>query len=483
MTVLDFFSIACLSIVACAVLTYWVVRGETTRESRDHQKAGTLVAHQRAIFLFDGEWLVDSNQNAKQFWPKSVTTTDWPALSQYLRTFFPQIPNSLRMVGDPFKQTDEQSFRSIEITKNGDVSRVTLELHDGFALSPESPPIEDVEKVVELAPFPIWYHDENKENTWQNRAYRELIKDGGDLPEAALRTMDLRRKQRIDFGATNGVQGKWYDVIAVELETGVLCYASDANAAIEAEKAQRNFIQALAKTFAQLPIGLAVFDRNLTLGLFNPALIDLLGVSPEFLSGRPDLFAFFDKLRDRSLMPEPKDFSSWRDHIENLIQAASTGNYQETWSLASGSVYSVSGRPHPDGAIAFQFADISAEIALTRKFRSELELGQSVLDKISDPIAVFSSDQKLTLFNSAYQDMWYKDNPPELGFTKLSQELEMWRAETLATPVWGEIRDFAEQRSERADWWQDVELMTGEKLSISVAPVQFGATMIQMHRI
>lgn len=67
-------------------------------------------------------------------------------------------------------------------------------------------------------------------------------------------------------------------------------HAVDVNAVVKSEIAQRNFVQTLAKTFAQLSIGLAIFDRNGQLALFNPALIDLTELPAEFLSGRPTLF-------------------------------------------------------------------------------------------------------------------------------------------------------------------------------------------------
>jgi len=53
--------------------------------------------------------------------------------------------------------------------------------------------------------------------------------------------------------------------------------------------AQRNFVQTLTKTFAQLSIGLAIFNRERQLVLFNPALIDLTALPADFLTGRPHL--------------------------------------------------------------------------------------------------------------------------------------------------------------------------------------------------
>jgi len=241
-------------------------------------------------------------------------------------------------------------------------------------------------------------------------------------------------------------------------------------------------VQTLAKTFAQLSIGLAIFDRNRQLALFNPALIDLTELSVDFLSGRPNLLTFFDRLRDRSMMPEPKNYGSWRHQMADLVAAASDGNYQETWTLPSGAVYSVIGRPHPDGAIAFLIEDITAEITLTRRFRADLELSQSVLDEMDEAVAVFSADGGLTLTNRAYRELWSVD--PEMGFAEptVIDATRVWQDRCLATPLWGEIRDFVASRENRADWWAEVCLTTGERLDCRIRPLQNAVTMVVFSR-
>jgi len=54
----------------------------------------------------------------------------------------------------------------------------------------------------------------------------------------------------------------WYDVQRAHTQSGDFYSAIDANAIVHAEAAQRNFVQTLAKTFAHLTIGLAIFDDN-----------------------------------------------------------------------------------------------------------------------------------------------------------------------------------------------------------------------------
>ena len=284
------------------------------------------------------------------------------------------------------------------------------------------------------------------------------------------------RRLPVDTG--EGKRRHWFDVSVVPDPSGAMCYAIDVDAVVEAESAQRQFVQTLAKTFAQLSIGLAIFDRNRQLALFNPALIDLTTLPADFLSARPNLLSFFDRLRDQKMMPEPKNYNSWRHQMADLVAAASDGRYHETWSLPSGSVYSVSGRPHPDGAIAFLFEDITAEITLTRRFRSDLEMGQSILDRLDQAIAVFAADGSLTVTNAGYRTLWSVD--PDNSFVPISviDATRTWQDQCRPTPLWGEIRDFVATRENRVEWTGDVRLTTGELVACRITPLPKGATMV-----
>ena len=137
-------------------------------------------------------------------------------------------------------------------------------------------------------------------------------------------------RQRVSARLPNSEYQDWYDVSVVSAGDIMIFHAVDVNAVVKSEAAQRNFVQTLAKTFAQLSIGLAIFDRNGQLALFNPALIDLTDLPADFLSGRPTLMSFFDRIRENRRMPEPKNYHSWRQQITEVIAAATDGRYQET---------------------------------------------------------------------------------------------------------------------------------------------------------
>jgi len=246
---------------------------------------------------------------------------------------------------------------------------------------------------------------------------------------------------------------------------------------VRAETALREFVQTLTKTFAHLPIGLAIFDRQRQLALFNPALIDLTTLGPDFLSGRPTLFSFLDHLREARMIPEPKDYRSWRQQMTELEKAASTGHYQETWTLPSGLTYQVTGRPHPDGAVALLIEDISAEVSLTRRFRSDLELGQAVVDSLTEAIAVFSPAGVLVMSNAAYARMWGTDPATTLGEVGATESMRLWQSGSLPNPIWADARDFISSIGPRADWTGEAVLQSGQRIACRFQAIAGGATL------
>jgi len=275
-------------------------------------------------------------------------------------------------------------------------------------------------------------------------------------------------------------RGLWFDVaVHRRAEDGTLCCAAPIDRLVAAETSLRNFVQTLSKTFAHLPIGLAIFDRRRELMLFNPALVTLSTLSPEFLSGRPGLVAFLDALRDRQRMPEPKNYRTWRDEIARLEQSAEQGTYQELWTLPNGQSYRVIGRPHPDGAVAFMFEDITSEVSLTRKFRGDLDLYQAVLDTMPCALAVFSGEGQMVLANDGYGALWEVGPKDAVAVQTVTEATRYWQDRCALTGLWADIRHFAVQKAERAAWTEEIALLDGQRLTVQVAPLAGGAMSVR----
>lgn len=447
---------------------------------------------EKLVWVFDGHDLIDSTPTARKLFGDDGEMLDWAQFHERLSDRFPDLP----------QHPDEVQHQICSVAQASaatDGAEILCEWLDGVvrveirpavgsaaAATGSSSELDVLRSALEYAPYPVWRVESSGSVLWHNKAYQELCQTvRGPKPalETPLFPIDMsesavRKKTRRYLETADGRRKLWFDVVTAEANGAQMYYATDINAVVDAEAAQRKFVQTLAKTFAQLSIGLAIFDRNRQLALFNPALIDLTALPASFLSSRPNLLSFFDRLRDQNMMPEPKNYAVWRQQIAELVEAASRGRYQETWSLPSGSVYSVSGRPHPDGAVAFLFEDITAEITLTRRFRSELELGQSVLDNLDIGVAVFSIDGIQLISNAKYRQMWAVDPDSSFAQTTIIDAVRIWQDTCVPNPVIGEIRDFVMMRDKRADWFGTICRSSGEHIACCVTPLPNGSTLI-----
>lgn len=458
------------------------------------------------VFLFDDRELVDATQPARSLLDRiGGQGSSWDRLVAHVA---PRIPDfvtrmatlaetgevSLRASGDPNFRVHAEYLRGVARLTLTDLScegqGVIVDALSFHALEDE---LGSLREILGAVPMPIWRTGAGGEVLWANQRYLALAADlAGDedlvwpLPVLFDISPEAERTglpKRLRPAAPAGRAASWHDCHSLPSGAGHLHFALPADGIVKAESALRDFVQTLTKTFAQLPIGLAIFDRQRQLTLFNPALMDLTALGSDYLSARPTLFSFLDRLRDARIIPEPKDYASWRQKMMNLEKAASSGQYEETWSLATGQTYRVSGRPHPDGAVAFLIEDITAEISLTRRFRSEVVLSQSALDALDEAIAVFSAAGDLLLSNTAYSALWQIDPGATLGSMSVIDCMRHWQSRSQPTPVWGDLRDFITEPRDASEWDADVTMVDGSRLRCLIRPIAGGATMISFRRV
>lgn len=396
-----------VTIPTIAIGIWWVMRSEFTPVESTRSNI------ELPVILYRDRVIEHASVAALRLFPIAIGAHSWEDIEEILTPDYPEFPSQ-----PPPKGSD------IHLTP-GLVGQLQIERHDtatsltfhGLDLAPEpsrpSDELEVLQQVSDSLPYPVWKTDGSGAVVWQNAKYSSLQRQFTYGSEnLATKIFNLPQRQvvsketRIKLDLTSGAEPEWYNVVHCALDDGTIYHAlplDELVKLVKTEDAQRDFVQTLAKTFAQLSTSLAIFNRDRQLALFNPALVDLTGLSVSFLSPRPTIDSFFDALRENRRMPEPKNYKTWRHRMADLISAAETGQFEETWSLETGQTYRVTGRPHPDGAIAFLLEDISTEVLLTRNFRAELEMGQSLVDTFDDALAVFSHAGVLTFSNKAYE--------------------------------------------------------------------------------
>lgn len=461
---------------------------------------------ERAVFLFDDGELVDATRAARALLASLPgKASDWKRLTDYLSRnidhFFGKMAE-LPHCGEMDLDGIAGSGIGVRAEKLGDLTRLTVSdtsregigvLVDGLSVRAQQNELDELRECLSQAPMLIWRTDASGTIVWANDAYLFKVMERDQLHEDEL-TWPIPElftptaphedaTRRLSIPARPHMAELWYDCHSFASGAGTLYYAIPANAAVRAERSLQEFIQTLTKTFAQLPIGLAIFDRARQLQIFNPALVDLTSLGVEFLSTRPSLLTFLDRLRETRIIPEPKDYGLWRQKIADLERAAASGQYEETWALPSGQTYRVTGHPHTDGALVFLIEDISAETAMTRSFRTEIQLSQAVIDSVEEAIAVFSAAGDLIMSNVAYAVLWGVDPAATLGTTRIVDSVRHWQSHARPDPIWGDIRDFVCEIGERADWGGDCRLNDGRRLHCHVQPLQGGATLVSFREL
>lgn len=490
--------------VGSALLALLLVSMVNARRAGTVTRVATQPVLEQTVFLFDDQDLVDATGPARALLDASpMALSDWARLCAFVAPRFEGFENTMKklaelgrieLVSKP-EEGRRTQIKLIAEEVNG-LARITLNdpeaegrgvLVDGLSQRALEDELDLLRVTLDRAPTLIWRQDETGTITWANRAY--VLRSGAfadneealvwPLPHLFHMEENPRhtgpRRLRLDDGDEKAA---WFDCHSFPLEKGALHFALPADATVRAEKALRDFVQTLTKTFADLPIGLAIFDRARQLQLFNPALIELTQLGADFLSNRPTLYAFLDRLREARMMPEPKDYRSWRLKMTELEQAAAAGFHSETWMLPSGQTYRVTGRPHPDGAVAFLFEDISSEVSLTRRFRAELEQGQEILDMMCEAVAVFQPSGELSASNAAYDRLWGVETNTSLTRTTILDAVRLWQGKCDASDIWTSARGFNNRLGQRAPIEATVRRREdGLMIGCRFAPMTGGAMM------
>ena len=486
-------------IVAILVIRWWDNR---RRNRLGTNRANRLEGELRPmVFLFRGDRLIDATSPARSLLDRTgASGSDWARLMRWAAPRFLNAEEKLQQIAR-FGRVElkgdtgmgSASLRLVAESVDDGLVRISITdpQVDGSGIIVDSMSQQAMEEELDLlrraldqTPMLVWRQDQDKRVTWANAAYLRQAETQMKSPVSWPLPKLMEAPATVPGGGTsparrasledNGVVS-WYDCHTHKVgdETTML-FAVPADAAVRAERSLREFVQTLTKTFADLPIGLAIFDRERHLQLFNPSLIDLTGLSAGFLTARPTLFDFLDKLRELRMVPEPKNYRNWRQQMANLETAATTGRHVETWSLPGGQTYRVTGRPHPDGALAFLFEDITSEISLTRKFRAELSLGTNVLDGIEDALVVFAPGDQVIMTNQAYRDLWGETT------SSMSASLGAWQQQIESGPGFTALQERLTASPDGAV--RDSGVMFGpdrQLLQWSVSPLGVGRQMVR----
>ena len=272
--------------------------------------------------------------------------------------------------------------------------------------------------LLDALPMPVWMRDETGKLSWSNVAYIKAV-DATTFNE--VRDGQLELLEDRDLGRANallatgkefrerlpviiGGERKAHDVVVLPLEDSIVGAAVDV-AAIEAVKdIHERQIAAYDRTLHRVATGVAMFGPDQRLIFFNEAFRRVWSLDADWLEGRPSDGEFLDRLRELSRIPQVVKYREWKTDV--LTQARKAGGYENWWHLLDGRTIHLISELRPDGGVTYLFDDVTERLALESSFKSLIEVQRETLDSLKEAVAVFAPDGRLSLFNSAFANIW-----------------------------------------------------------------------------
>ncbi|MBN9308929.1 PAS domain-containing sensor histidine kinase [Devosia sp.] len=181
--------------------------------------------------------------------------------------------------------------------------------------------------------------------------------------------------------------------------------------------ASDNGLHHLSTIIEALASPIAIFNANRELVQFNRAYRDLWQLDANWLRLGLDERAILDKLRTEGKLPNEPDYQGWRTRHLSSYQLRGPREL-EPWHLPDGRTVQVIAAPAgPKGGVIYVFEDITDQLNLKSQHQAVLDVQRSTLNALSEAVAVFGTNGRLTLSNPKLSTLWklptnlFADNP------------------------------------------------------------------------
>lgn len=375
----------------------WWISSSTLAAQKPTYSLGTN-DERRTIFLFEDGYLVDATNTAKALlkdisqpsnlddWAhfKSAVTDDFGDLDAHAETAVSLGHSTLKSHRDErLSLTFEAVHTLIRVELQG--TSVTQQTSADRTLS---------------APFLVWEENEAGEVVWGNAAYLKRCEhiETWPLPKLLV-TTGLKQKPSCTQQRISQVHNQklleWYDVSHEVLEAGFRFYATPADQVVEAEEKLDQFRQSMAKTFAALSCGLALFDR------------------------------------DDRLTPENIRFEDW---TATLSPKEESTFVTISWATTKGRKLIAAVMPHAERSRVISIEETPDMSEVIEALQAGNIALKEALDLIPEPTCIIDQGKKVCAANSAFRIQWEdKLNYPISAATSIGKRAEH-------TDKWDQVR-------------------------------------------
>ncbi|MDC9822919.1 PAS-domain containing protein [Devosia sp. ZB163] len=240
-------------------------------------------------------------------------------------------------------------------------------------------------------------------------------------------------------------------------------------------------LQHLSAIIDALATPIAIFSPNRELVQFNRAYRELWDLDPNWLKLGMDERAILDKLRTEGKLPNDPDYQGWRNRHLTSYQLRAPKEL-DPWHLPDGRTVQVIAAPAgPKGGVIYVFEDITDQLNLKSQHRAVLDVQRSTLNALTEGVAVFGTNGRLTLSNPKLSTLW-KLPANLLAANPHIDQIAETSAQALpedGAPIWRDLkRSIIDLNPTRSDRQGRINRADGKLIDYAVVRLPDGQTMM-----
>ncbi|GHA22230.1 two-component sensor histidine kinase [Devosia pacifica] len=344
--------------------------------------------------------------------------------------------------------------------------------------------------LLSLLSKPAFLRDSNDRLIFANGAYLRLAEalglSGSESapPELIDREQVQRRRAMIDGGepvtleidlATQG-RHKWVETV---LDGGTAGYLVPLDRDLETGGSLG--IAHMGRVINMLATPIAIFGPDKELVQYNSAYAEFWGLGSDFLTPGLDERAILDKLRTDGLLPPVPDYHAWRSQHLTAYKLEAPRE-DEPWHLPDGrTIRAIAAPAGPKGGVIYVFEDITARLELESTNRALSSVQRESLNALSEAVAVFGTNGRLTLSNPRLMSLW-KLPISELGQNPHIDQIAEACGRVMpedGQPIWRDLkRGIIDLNPTRTDTTGRINRADGRLLDYAITRLPDGQTMM-----
>lgn len=272
--------------------------------------------------------------------------------------------------------------------------------------------------LLDTLPMPVWLRANDGRLLWVNNAYVKAVEAQTriEVQERQIELLEQRQRKAVSHALnhgdgyrgrmplTIGGERKPHDVVVFPFEDATAAAAIDVTAIEKAQGDLERQITAYDRTLDRVATAVAVFDRDQHLVFFNKAYSKLWDLDEGWLRTRPADATILDRLREKGRLPEVVNYPEWKSEV--LACYGKEKDKEDWWHLPDGRMLHVMAEQRSDGGVTYLFANETERLALESEYNALINVQRETLDGLKEGVAVFATDGRLKLYNTAFADIW-----------------------------------------------------------------------------